>query len=929
MIDSKLKYESDIFIYKENKESFILMSLIADSNKFIINKKNDKSEFKKFISKNKIKENSLILIENYLLEKKAIKFNNMTLFNLVKLEYLEDYFKNKLIKTNESTNFNQLNKGDNYIHHQINIKYNNNIVFLKVIDIEENYFIGIDYTLNLFKIYKDSEKLKDINDVYEIVLIKNFDIKKEDQFLTLTLNGDSYINIFENSFCDMLLNDISVINFNFLDFILPQEKNVFNQIRIGNNNFSFKISKVSEYVIIKEKFNFDYNYYPIMIGLIKNNNKEIECFQFLLYAGLLNNVNCFINYDGKYKFGYEYFYYNFSFNLPKIHIINLDGKEYSIHNFDNFNSKTRKRFIILNYYDKGNNQLYSAMKEQIEKDKKEIKDKNKNDEKQTKTEKKTHPETNNIKEISIDQIFEENYEMIQTKINLSLQFCFLYENEKPNIFGIFEIDEINSFNFNEKRIYKQKDEYKIFFDYLNIIKKNNAKSNEKNEDLKLYKKYENDSEIKELATSNEINFFGINYENFIIIINICLFYYMNQTSFKEELIKEFNENFNILKDSKLSFPDRVRIMRFICQQYIIYSKEKRKHHLLIMENLTSKNAYKIAINFNKKMINNLKEDSKLFIPFLQLDSYILFNYFIGAESYTFSLEPLILTKKHLLSSYDDFIFSFKEKQKNNQLKLACQNRLNDITAINEYCLFTLFNECDSDLLLGNDLAVPISSELLHERNGHSKKVKKNRRRVSPLYFYTRRSLKKVDEDFRKIDKEDEGEAGLLVEYFIKYKDDKIIKRLKENHRFGKIIQNINLFTSRSFKELKEEIDKMSNDKEQNSDNEGQNTGFSDKCEVQPKNIAILREKSKEELEDKKLSNNATSDYEKKHLFNGKYFVYPDSLPINYITIKGTKKNEDKNNNNNNMKMLQEKKEYLEKYKNEINEGRKSHYGEYN
>ena len=279
-----------------------------------------------------------------------------------------------------------------------------------------------------------------------------------------------------------------------------------------------------------------------------------------------------------------------------------------------------------------------------------------------------------------------------------------------------------------------------------------------------------------------------------------------------------------------------------------------------------------------------------------------------------------------MSSYDDFIFSFREKQKEGHLNLACQNRLNDITVINEYCLFISNNDCDCKALKGNDYAVPISTELLHERNGHSKKVKKNRRQVSPAYFYTRTSLKKADVEYRKIDedKEEEGEAGLLVEYFIKYQNDKINKKLKNNHYLGKIIQNVNLFTSRNFKELKEEIDKISSDKEKKTEKEGHNNGYSDKIKV--KNIIPLPEKNKNNLYEEELSKKEISDYEKEHLFNGKYFVYPDSLPINYITIIGKKKDKD---NNNDMKMIEEKNDYIEKYKNAIMDGRKSHYGEDN
>ena len=119
---------------------------------------------------------------------------------------------------------------------------------------------------------------------------------------------------------------------------------------------------------------------------------------------------------------------------------------------------------------------------------------------------------------------------------------------------------------------------------------------------------------------------------------------MDQTSLKEELIKKFIYNFNLLKNCKLPYNDRIRIMRFICQGFIESSKENMNYNLLILDNLTSTNSYKIAKNFNKVMIKSLNEDSKLIIPLLQLNIYVLFNYLINDNSYTFSLEPLILIK---------------------------------------------------------------------------------------------------------------------------------------------------------------------------------------------------------------------------------------------------------------------------------------------
>ena len=48
------------------------------------------------LSKNDIKQNSLIYIENYLLEN-DISSNNMKLYNIAKCEYIDEYFKETLI----------------------------------------------------------------------------------------------------------------------------------------------------------------------------------------------------------------------------------------------------------------------------------------------------------------------------------------------------------------------------------------------------------------------------------------------------------------------------------------------------------------------------------------------------------------------------------------------------------------------------------------------------------------------------------------------------------------------------------------------------------------------------------------------------------------------------------------------------------------
>lgn len=51
--------------------------------------------------------------------------------------------------------------------------------------------------------------------------------------------------------------------------------------------------------------------------------------------------------------------------------------------------------------------------------------------------------------------------------------------------------------------------------------------------------------------------------------------------------------------------------------------------LHFFEDLNSNNPYNLANKFNIEEINNLNEFSRLFLAYIQQDSYILFNYYIN------------------------------------------------------------------------------------------------------------------------------------------------------------------------------------------------------------------------------------------------------------------------------------------------------------
>lgn len=179
------------------------------------------------------------------------------------------------------------------------------------------------------------------------------------------------------------------------------------------------------------------------------------------------------------------------------------------------------------------------------------------------------------------------------------------------------------------------------------------------------------------------------------------------------------------------------------------------------------------------------------------------------------MEPLNITKKHLLLLYEDFIFTYKEKPKENIMVLAFQHTNYDVTAINEYALFPSNEICPSHFLIGEDLAIPIVMEFFHEKK-HSKKDKKNKRSQSPLYFYKKSTLYKVDKDRVDKRKSDEmkRETDLLLYYFIIQK--KFSESIKIQSFIWKYYKKYNYGNSKSLyqeitiKKLLTKIDEMKN-----------------------------------------------------------------------------------------------------------------------
>ena len=391
---------------------------------------------------------------------------------------------------------------------------------------------------------------------------------------------------------------------------------------------------------------------------------------------------------------------------------------------------------------------------------------------------------------------------------------------------------------------------------------------------------------------------------------MCLFVYRYLMEVKDLILKKFKIVFEEIKLSNLSIEQKIRIMRFTCKECWKSEFDKKDFNLILLNSLCDDNIYNLAFKYNKQIIRGIKEQSQLYLPFLQLDNYILFNYYTNQNSYTLSMEPLTVTKNHLLSLYEPFLFiSTETKKQENKIRFASQCTSNDITMINQFGLFgeetgISFYEKDKNLV------IPISMELLHEKNGHSKKLRKNKRSESPIHFFDKNNLIELKESDQKIVVQ-RGKSGRIVQYFIRYNNNNIVNELKMNFIYGDLLKDTKYFTNKDFKDLYEKMeDILSSSKHKKSFKSKQSN-----CEINDEQVQIEEDKQSETIHfNEPFDDNKLESYEQRYLLRGKYFVYPDSIPFIYPS---------KDNKYNIPLGL---KRYFEKYKKHIEEGKKFHYG---
>ena len=647
------------------------------------------------------------------------------------------------------------------------IKYFNNNYYegadiFKVIDKDQDNILLINIERDVYILDGKNKIISKHNiDLCSIILITNFKRTKKNNFYEIILTEKSFIHVTGQNIYyskDIFINSLTIIKFTFLDY--KDNNNNLIDLVSGDIFDEMKISNKEDYIIFEGYNKRKFEYYPIKITLKSTKSKEVsKTFIFYLYEGLLNKINAFLNVNNSIPtFFYEFLYYNLEEPLENVEKrIIINNELYTINIGDNFGSKNRKRLSILN-----------VPYQKIEKKENEL---NSN----------------------------------------SIQVCELTQGDLKKIIGIYDIHFQNIESDLKNDIFDQY--YQDFGDIYDVIDNSSPKLF-----FNLYQfLLEKATKFKALNTNLKINDTNIFEEEMTlsqlkIRIGLLISYYINKYKNNQmkifDIINELIQLFPQLHFQQFKYQEIIRIIVFIFREKI--DNNNKLNIKLILVSLLPKNSpYSLAYNFNKSEIQYLDEFSPLFQGYLQLDSFIGYNYIHNRHSYSFSLELLFMMRHQLINSYESFFFTEKSHTK----EIAITDSLHQITIINETALFDdkdiNNNSVINNLDIAKNYAMPISMGLKHENGGHYKYLLKNLNISAPLFYYRKLNIEiEVDISHSLI----RGESGALLENFI-CPDKEIIYELSTKLIYGDLLK-IEYFIGKDFKLLINEVKKrMSNNNE--------------------------------------------------------------------------------------------------------------------
>ena len=630
------------------------------------------------------------------------------------------------------------------------INYDNNIPYSligKIINKEkEQILLLLPTTNDIIIIINIGNQFLNIDENRYLNIINIRYSSKKDSLIYFEMNDFSKLELLNENYQDKKIKEKVAIKLNLLDYEnnLKEEDILLKEFEIKSpKNYivscdSYK--KIIYYVYDASDYN-ENEYYVQKIDLFFDDEFYPAQMKFFVYKSFLNQANLFVKQ--KCLNTYEFLYFSLDDSLPnEIEILSKSEKKCKYDNFHTFNSKIRKSIIFINI---------PPQKEE-------------------------------------DCKYDNNFLQI-----------FLCKDNKTEIYGTFFLKSVD---YKKKKLYikdstiekKLLDIYKDYFQYSSI-------KNGTNEFIKKYLSF--NDEINNILESKidedldgyllEDNKTTLNYFN-----SLCFWGLLNIITKNKLAYSYVNKYITLYKkivDKKdLNNIDKIEILITFTQITLEDKNNLECPEFFFYDELDEKNPYKVAFDFQYKIIDNINEKSCLFQPLLFLDSYIMdkiynkeFKFIKSVKSaYSISMLTLDSIKTHLRESIKNYFFVIKKTNKlikTNYNASIC--KFSKIVTYNENILLlenpkynNVFEMNNSDLLFQSEFiktySLTLSLENMHENFSHGKETIINVRKSPTIYFDRNFKISYIYNH----ESQNYGEAGRLLEAFIG--EQSIIEEIKKS-----------------------------------------------------------------------------------------------------------------------------------------------------
>ena len=426
------------------------------------------------------------------------------------------------------------------------------------------YFLDELGRICLIEVTKKKIKALKLKECYKITNL--IYISKEENTLYYKFKSQKNTYFTKSNKLNSVNDKFSIIKLISLDEIALQKYLI--KLTFLISTISIKIVNKIQFLCVENKDNFSYYLESVKLNI----NNQSQIFKLFIYKAEINTIN--ISYDDiniNCNKAYELIFLS---KDPKFlpNEVTISGKK--IINYDSFSCTNRRRFNIIN----------------IRRDKSIYKFSDENS--------------------SYEAIYLINEKNIKWKYGV-----FNYISiEKRNLNKTFKIDEnYREYLKNFWNNHKQDNNDGIFYkEQINIL---NAKfKKEKIEKLRAMKHIQ-----LPLYSKDSLN----NLEAFEFIRNYC-FYIFFEIICKRKLEIDIFKYFSLLEQiNKYCYFDKIKILLFFIYLIDKYNKLPKLIDINDLKKKDKNNPYSQAVDLQKEIIKNFNENSALFYPLLQLNSFFV------------------------------------------------------------------------------------------------------------------------------------------------------------------------------------------------------------------------------------------------------------------------------------------------------------------